>query len=58
MVGVNRVVVGQAVPHPVGNPTLKDPDKEKALRRKLVEAALQLLQTEVEEGKTTIVTVE
>jgi|WetSurMetagenome_2_1015567.scaffolds.fasta_scaffold602154_2 glycine reductase complex component B subunit gamma len=58
MVGVSRVVVGPAVPHPVGNPALKDDGKEKALRRRIVEAALKLLQTEVEEGKSTIVTVE
>ena len=56
MVGVNRVVVGPAVPHPVGNPILEDDVKEKAVRRKLVEAALELLQTDVE--GTTIVNVE
>lgn len=58
MVGVSRVVVGPAVPHPTGNPALKDAAKEKALRKKIVETALKLLQTEVEEGKSTIVTVE
>ena len=58
MVGVSRVVVGPAVPHVCGNTALKDPAKEKALRRKIVEAALKLLQTDVEEGKSTIVTIE
>lgn len=55
---MSRVVVGPAVPHPTGNPALKDAAKEKALRKKIVETALKLLQTEVEEGKSTIVTVE
>jgi glycine reductase complex component B subunit gamma len=49
MLGVNRIVVGEAVPHPTGNPKLDDDKKEKDLRRKYVLKALQLLQTDVEE---------
>ena len=56
MVGVNRVVVGPAVPNPVGDPSLEDPFKEKSVRRKLVQAALDLLQKDVE--GTTIVTID
>lgn len=55
MVGVNRIVVGNAVPHPVGNPKLEDAAKEKSLRRKYVVAALQLLQKEVEGPTTAII---
>lgn len=55
MVGVNRIVVGNAVPHPVGNPKLENADKEKALRRKYVEAALQLLQEDMDAPKTVVI---
>ena len=37
-----------AIPHPLGNPALSH-DEEKALRRKLVERALEALTTEVED---------
>ena len=47
-VGANRIVPTIAIPHPLGNPKL-DPGEEKALRRKLVEKALEALTTEVEE---------
>lgn len=46
-VGANRIVPTVAIPHPLGNPNL-DPKEDKALRRKLVEKALEALQTEVE----------
>ena len=39
---VNRVFSGVAIPHILGNPTLP-PAEERALRRALVERALQLL---------------
>jgi glycine reductase len=45
-VGANRIVPTIAIPHPLGDPKL-DPKEEKALRRKLVERALEALQTEV-----------
>lgn len=45
-VGANRIVPTVAIPHPLGNPAL-DPKEEKALRRKLVERALEALVTEV-----------
>jgi glycine reductase len=47
-VGANRIVPTIAIPHPLGNPAL-EPKEEKALRRKLVERALEALQTEVTE---------
>ncbi len=48
MLGVNRIVVGAAVPHPTGDPKLEDIEKEKNLRRRYVLKALELLQTDVE----------
>jgi len=45
-VGANRIVPTVAIPHPLGNPSLSRED-EKKLRRKLVEKALNALQTEV-----------
>ncbi|MBU5437868.1 glycine/betaine/sarcosine/D-proline family reductase selenoprotein B [Tissierella sp. MSJ-40] len=47
-VGANRIVPTIAIPHPLGNPNL-EPKEEKALRRKLVERALEALTTEVTE---------
>jgi len=49
-VGANRIVPTVAIPHPLGDPNL-DPSEEKALRRKLVEKALNALKTEVD-GQT------
>ena len=53
MVGVNRILTGVAVPNPVGDPSLT-PDQEKILRRKIVDKALEMLQTDYE--KSTVVT--
>ncbi|MBU5256670.1 glycine/betaine/sarcosine/D-proline family reductase selenoprotein B [Tissierella praeacuta] len=47
-VGANRIVPTIAIPHPLGDPKL-EPNEEKALRRKLVERALEALSTEVTE---------
>ena len=47
-VGANRIVPAIAIPHPLGNPNL-DEGEEKALRRKLVNKALEALTTEVED---------
>lgn len=47
-VGANRIVPAVAIPHPLGDPKL-DPKEEKAMRRKLVERALNALSTEVED---------
>lgn len=49
-VGANRIVPAIAIPHPLGNPALKA-DEEKALRRKIVEKALDALATEVDGQK-------
>ena len=44
-VGANRIVPTIAIPHPLGNPALSL-EEEKAIRRKLVERALEALTTE------------
>ena len=49
-VGANRIVPAVAIPHPLGTPAL-EAGEEKALRRKLVEKALDALTTEVD-GQT------
>lgn len=49
-VGANRILPTVAIPYPLGNPTLNAAG-EKALRRRLVERALQALTTEVD-GQT------
>jgi hypothetical protein len=53
MLGVNRIVVGAAVPNPTGNPKL-EPEAEHEYRRHLVDECLKLLSTDVE-GPTTVV---
>ena len=47
-VGANRIVPTLAIPPPLGTTALSH-DEEKALRRKLVERALEALTTEVED---------
>ena len=49
-VGANRIVPAVAIPHPLGNPALTV-EEEKKLRRKIVERALEALQTDVD-GQT------
>lgn len=44
MVGANRVVLGHGIVHVAGDSSLS-PEDEKALRRKLVQKALQALQS-------------
>jgi glycine reductase len=46
MVGANRIVPAAGIIHPFGNAELS-PEDEKALRRRIVEKALQAIQTEV-----------
>lgn len=46
-VGANRIVPTIAIPHPLGVPSLEK-EKEKKLRRALVNQALRALETEVE----------
>jgi glycine/betaine/sarcosine/D-proline reductase family selenoprotein B len=48
MVGSNRILKGEATTNPVGNPSLPIA-REKALRRRYVEKALDLLATDVKE---------
>jgi betaine reductase len=46
MVGANRIVPAAGIIHPLGNAELS-PAEEKTLRRRIVEQALQALQTDV-----------
>lgn len=46
-VGANRIVRGNAVPHPFGDPAMV-PAEEREYRRRLVEEALTALETAVE----------
>ena len=46
MVGANRIVPAAGIIHPMGNAEL-NPEDEKALRRRIVERALQALQADV-----------
>jgi betaine reductase len=55
MVGVNRILQGQSITCVVGNSVLTK-EQEKALRRKYVLRAIEILQTDVE--KSTIFTLE
>ncbi len=47
-VGANRIIPTVAIPYPLGNPA-ETPDKEKELRRRLVDKALKALETDVTE---------
>jgi glycine/betaine/sarcosine/D-proline reductase family selenoprotein B len=49
MIGANRVVRGVAITSPFGDPE-RSPASEVALRRAIVERALELLETDVEPG--------
>lgn len=50
MVGSNRILLAQKIVNPLGNAELA-PAEEKKLRRFIVEKALKVLQTEIEEEK-------
>jgi glycine reductase len=45
-VGANRIVPAIAIPHPLGDPA-KPLAEEHAIRRRLVEKALEALETEI-----------
>jgi betaine reductase len=47
-VGANRIVPAVAIPHPLGDPA-ESPEGERALRRRLIEKALNALETDVSE---------
>lgn len=47
-VGANRIVPGVAIPHPTGDPQ-KGEAADHATRRKLLERALNAMQTEISE---------
>lgn len=46
-VGAQRIVVGKAIPYPVGDPS-KSPEEERELRKRIVQKAMDVLQTEVD----------
>lgn len=50
MIGSIRIIRGAGIVHPVGNPGL-DPKTEKALRRAIVEKALEAIMTDLKEAK-------
>ena len=47
-VGANRIVPTVAIPHPVGNPSLKSED-EKIMRKAMVKRAVDALATDITE---------
>ena len=49
-VGANRIVSSVAIPHPLGEPS-KSPAEEKAIRRALVEKALDALETDIDQQR-------
>jgi glycine/betaine/sarcosine/D-proline reductase family selenoprotein B len=49
MVGANRIIHGISIAHPTGDPSLAVGD-EAALRRRIVQRALEMLATEVDAG--------
>jgi glycine reductase complex component B subunit gamma len=46
LAGANRIVQGRAITSPTGDPSAAD-DAERALRRRIVERALEMLETNV-----------
>lgn len=47
MMGANRILHGVAITHPTGDPTVA-PGDERALRRRIVARALEMLATDIE----------
>lgn len=47
-VGANRIVPAVAIPYPLGDPD-KAKEKEKKIRREIVERSLRALQTDIDE---------
>jgi glycine/betaine/sarcosine/D-proline reductase family selenoprotein B len=50
MIGVSRLVCGHSITSPLGDPG-RGPDKEKEMRRKYVEKALEALEKEGHPGE-------
>ena len=46
-IGANRVVAGNMIPHPCGDPTISS-EADRALRREIIKTSLEALQTDVE----------
>lgn len=47
-VGANRIVPAVAIPHPLGDPR-ESPEGERAIRRRIVERALEAVSAAIEE---------
>lgn len=47
MLGANRILRGRAITNPAGDPLLA-PAEERALRRRIVERAIEMLEAQVE----------
>ena len=52
LVGANRVVQGIAVTNPLGNPRVSNKE-EKAIRKEMLESALELLASEISDQQDT-----
>ena len=48
-IGANRIITGVKIPHPCGDPALP-PEVDYALRKEIVERALDALQTDVSDS--------
>lgn len=46
-VGAHRIVVGKAIPYPVGDPS-RSPEEERKLRKQMIEKAVETLKTQVD----------
>ena len=49
MLGVNRIIQGVGITHPLGDPRVSH-EQEKALRKRILIAALQSLAEKIQEG--------
>lgn len=50
MLGVNRMIPGVGITHPLGDPRLSQ-EEEKALRKRILSEALQVLAAKIQEGE-------
>ena len=49
MLGVNRIVQGVGITHPLGDPRVSH-EEEKAMRKRILSEALQVLAEKIQEG--------
>lgn len=50
MLGANRVIQGVGITHPLGDPSVSH-EEEKALRKRILSEALQVLAEKIQEGE-------